>query len=120
MVPTQITSTPIIGSHGHVVGCKTTLTDISALKRAQEVLQFLGEASTILASSFDYPVTAADVIRLAVPLLADVRDPGHLRQRPACSNGSRSPPRTAPGALLAGTARGAAHRAVRARRWVGS
>ncbi|MFL5304405.1 MAG: ATP-binding protein [Polyangia bacterium] len=72
VVPTQITSTPIIGPQGYVVGCKTTLTDISALKRAQEVLQFLGEASTILASSFDYPSTAAEATRLAVPLMADV------------------------------------------------
>ncbi|HVV16317.1 MAG TPA: ATP-binding protein [Polyangia bacterium] len=72
MVPTQITSTPIIGAQGYVVGCKTTLTDISALKRAQEVLKFLGEASTVLASSFDYPATASVAIRLAVPLLADV------------------------------------------------
>jgi PAS domain S-box-containing protein len=72
LVPTQMTSTPIIGPQGYVVGCKTTLTDISALKRAQEVLRFLGEASTILASSFDYTGTAAEVIRRAVPLLADV------------------------------------------------
>ncbi len=72
MVPAQITSTPIIGPEGHVVGCKTALTDVSALKRAQEVLKFLGEASTILASSFDYRTSAAQVIRRAVPLLADV------------------------------------------------
>ena len=72
VVPTQITSTPIVGREGHVIGCKTTLTDVSALKRAQEVLRFVGRASTILASSFDYPRTGAEVIRQAVPLMADV------------------------------------------------
>ena len=133
VVPTQITSTPIIGPQGYVVGCKTTLTDISALKRAQEVLRFLGEASTILASSFDYPSTAAEAIRLAVPLMADVvildifDTAGVLQRIEVASADSRRarltdaarnarPPRGArtPIGLGAGDARAAAARGVQA------
>jgi PAS domain S-box-containing protein len=67
----QITSTPLLGPDG-VVAAKTTLTDVSELKRAQDVLRFLAEASATLASSFDYRGTVSDTIRHAVPLLGDV------------------------------------------------
>jgi PAS domain S-box-containing protein len=71
-VVVQIVSTPGIGRGGDVVGCKTTLTDISALKRSEEKLLFLAQAGAVLASSFDYLSTIANVMRLAVPLLGDV------------------------------------------------
>jgi signal transduction histidine kinase len=39
---------------------------------AQEKLQFLSQASTILASSFDYRTNLAKVVHAAVPVLADI------------------------------------------------
>jgi PAS domain S-box-containing protein len=38
---------------------------------AQQRSSFLAEASTLLASSLDYPITVARVVRLAVPQIAD-------------------------------------------------
>ena len=65
-------SVPLFDADGAVIGCKTTLTDITELKRAQEKLQFLSQASAILASSFDYRANLAKVAHAAVPVLADV------------------------------------------------
>ncbi|HYO57033.1 GAF domain-containing protein [Archangium sp.] len=45
--------------------------DIDDLKRAADSLQFLAEASALLASSLDYETTLAAFTRLAVPRLAD-------------------------------------------------
>jgi PAS domain S-box-containing protein len=71
-VTAQMISVPLFDRDGAVIGCKTTLTDISALKRAQAKLQFLSRASAVLASSFDYRATLIEVARLAVPLMADI------------------------------------------------
>jgi len=76
----QMVSTPLLNGGGDITGCRTTLTDISAVKHAQEVLSFLARASGLLSSSFDYAANVAAVVRDAVPLLADVciadvRDP---------------------------------------------
>ena len=71
-VTAQVVSAPFIAPDGTVTGCKTTLTDISALKQGQEQLQLLAQAAGKLASSFDYRATLAEVARLAVPTLADV------------------------------------------------
>jgi PAS domain S-box-containing protein len=71
-VTAQMVSVPLFDADGAVIGCKTTLTDITALKRAQERLQFLSQASAILASSFDYRTNLAKVVQAAVPVLADV------------------------------------------------
>jgi PAS domain S-box-containing protein len=68
----QITSTPLLGPDGGVVAAKTALTDVSELKRAQDVLRFLAQASATLASSFDYSSTISETIHSAVPLLGDV------------------------------------------------
>jgi PAS domain S-box-containing protein len=45
--------------------------DITDLKRAEERLRFLAEASKVLASSLDYEATLKSVAELAVPALAD-------------------------------------------------
>lgn len=45
--------------------------DISERKRNEIALQFLTEASTVLASSLDYETTLSSVARLAVPNIAD-------------------------------------------------
>jgi PAS domain S-box-containing protein len=45
--------------------------DVASRKRAEELLSFLAEASTILASSLDYHAALSSVVRLAVPMVAD-------------------------------------------------
>jgi PAS domain S-box-containing protein len=71
-VVAQMVSTPVLDPGGQVTGCKTTLTDISALKRSEAILRLLAQASAALASSFDYAATVAQVVHLTVPLLADI------------------------------------------------
>ncbi len=71
-VTAQVVSAPFIAADGAVIGCKTTLTDITALKQGQEQLQLLAQAAGKLVSSFDYRTTLAEVARLAVPTLADI------------------------------------------------
>jgi PAS domain S-box-containing protein len=71
-VTAQVVSAPFIAADGAVIGCKTTLTDITALKQGQDQLQLLAHAAGKLVSSFDYRATLAEVARLAVPILADI------------------------------------------------
>jgi len=71
-VTAHVVSAPFIAPDGAVIGCKTTLTDITALKQGQEQLHLLAQAAGKLVSSFDYRATLAEVARLAVPILADV------------------------------------------------
>jgi len=47
------------------------LRDIGTRRRAEAMLQFLAEASAVLASSLDYEATIASVTRLTVPKMAD-------------------------------------------------
>jgi len=68
----QVASVPLLTADGKVAGMKTTLTDITALKRAQEKLAFLAQASATLGSSFDYRANLRSVARLAVSVLADI------------------------------------------------
>jgi PAS domain S-box-containing protein len=53
-------------------GFRTALVDISRLKEMETRLRFLAEAGETLASSLDYQTTLATVVRLAVPLFADI------------------------------------------------
>lgn len=69
---TQMVSTPLLSGAGTITGCRTTLTDISGIKHAHDVLTFLARASAVLSSSFDHTANIAEVVREAVPLLADV------------------------------------------------
>jgi len=68
----QVTIAPRQDVHGNMTGFRTTLTDVTALKRAQDKLQFLAQASAALGSSFDYRANLSIVARQAVPVLADV------------------------------------------------
>jgi PAS domain S-box-containing protein len=68
----QMVSTPVVGPGETIMGCKTTLTDVSALKRSEGKLRFLARASAALGSSFDYVTTLAEVVRLTVPVFADI------------------------------------------------
>jgi len=81
----QLASVPLFDASGRVTGCKTTVVDVTAFKRAQEKLLFLASASATLASSFDFRATLAQVARQAVPVLADICvvdlvDGGELRR----------------------------------------
>jgi PAS domain S-box-containing protein len=71
-VVAQMVSTPVVGPGETLMGCKTTLTDISALKQSEEKLRFVAQASAALGSSFDYVATLAEVVRLTVPMFADI------------------------------------------------
>ncbi|WP_394846061.1 ATP-binding protein [Pendulispora brunnea] len=68
----QMVSSPVINTNGVVVACRTTLTNISALKSSENILRFLADASEALSSSLEYSHTLATVVRLAVPVLADI------------------------------------------------
>ncbi len=67
----QVVSTPVLNVRGAVTGCRTTLHDISRLKRSEELLGLLARASEILFSSFDTEATLSKVVHMAVPVFAD-------------------------------------------------
>jgi len=48
-----------------------TMSDLTVRKKAEEVLRFVAETSTILAASLDHATTFASIARRAVPLLGD-------------------------------------------------
>lgn len=52
-------------------GLSVTWKDITSRKRADETLQYIAEATAVLASSLDYESTLAALARLLVPRLAD-------------------------------------------------
>ena len=63
---------PVLDRPGHEIKkWLGTCTDIDDQKRAEGMLGFLAEVSTVLASSLDYETTLAAVARLAVPHVAD-------------------------------------------------
>ena len=63
---------PVLDRPGHSIKkWLGTCTDIDDQKRAEGMLGFLAEVSTVLASSLDYETTLAAVARLAVPHVAD-------------------------------------------------
>jgi hypothetical protein len=71
-------------NQGKIVGMLVTAQDITERKRLDNRLHFLAEASVILSSSLDYPLTLTRITRLAVPSFADycaahlVNDDGEL------------------------------------------
>ena len=66
-----MTGVPVTDDDGAVVEWVGTTVDIHAEKFAEERLQFLGEASTLLSSSLEYETTLKTLTRLAVPGFAD-------------------------------------------------
>ena len=62
---------PVRDRSGRVLKWMGTCTDIDDQKRAEGMLRFLAEASTVLASSLDYEITLATVARMTVPHVAD-------------------------------------------------
>jgi PAS domain S-box-containing protein len=69
--PFQMVSTAVIDDGDRVIACKTALTDISALKRSEERLGLLADASAVLSSSFEIDDTVARVVRRLSPQFAD-------------------------------------------------
>ena len=62
---------PVRDRSARVLKWMGTCTDIDDQKRAEGMLGFLAEVSTVLASSLDYEITLATVARMAVPHVAD-------------------------------------------------
>ena len=72
-VTAQMVSVPLFDADGAVIGCKTTLTDITELKRTQEKLQIpvAGERDPRRRPSITGR-TSPEVVHAAVPVLADI------------------------------------------------
>jgi PAS domain S-box-containing protein len=66
-----VRASPIRDRAGALLKWLGTCTDIDDQKRAEGMLRFLAEVSTLLASSLDYETTLAAVTRMAVPHVAD-------------------------------------------------
>ncbi len=62
---------PLRDVRGYIEGWFGTCTDIDDQKRGAETLHFLSEASAVLAASLDHAATLQQVVRLAIPSLAD-------------------------------------------------
>ncbi|MHB1242040.1 MAG: PAS domain-containing protein [Gaiellaceae bacterium] len=81
-----VRATPMPGADGELELVINVFHDITKERAAEERIHFLGEASTLLASSLDYEATLADLARLLVPRVADycivdaVAEDGSLRQ----------------------------------------
>ena len=70
--PVSATSVSVLDDTGRVVGCRTTLTDISALKRTEARLVLLASASKMLATSLDVESSVLETLRAILPSCADV------------------------------------------------
>jgi len=75
-IPVEIISVPIRDDDGRIVGLRTTLTDISALKRAEERFGLLSAASRTLGGSIEEEATLDHalnaILRSLVPSVADL------------------------------------------------
>ena len=69
--PVSATSVSVLDDTGRVVGCRMTLTDISALKRTEARLVLLASASKVLATSLDVESSILEVLRAILPSCAD-------------------------------------------------
>lgn len=72
LVPFQLVSTAMLAPSGEALCCKTALTDISALKRADGRLRLLAAASAELSSSVEIKTRLAKMLRLLTPGFADL------------------------------------------------
>ena len=66
-----VRASPVRDRSGLLLKWLGTCTDIDDQKRAEGMLAFLAEVSTLLASSLDFETTLAAVARMAVPHVAD-------------------------------------------------
>jgi PAS domain S-box-containing protein len=70
--PVNATSVPVFDDAGQVVGCRTALTDISALKRTEARLVLLASISKTLATSLDVETSILEALRAVLPSCADL------------------------------------------------
>jgi PAS domain S-box-containing protein len=70
--PVNATSVPVFDDAGEVVGCRTALTDISALKRTESRLVLLSSASKVLATSLDVETAILEALGSILPACADL------------------------------------------------
>jgi PAS domain S-box-containing protein len=82
----QLVTTPMVSADGKPKGFRAALIDITGIKQSEERLRFLAEASERLNASFEPESTIAELVRAAVPLLADVcfvdlSNDGHVFRR---------------------------------------
>ena len=68
----QVTSAPIFDGDKEVVECRTTLTDVSALRRGHDRLTLLSETSWLLCAAVDPRRHLRAVTRLTIDRFADV------------------------------------------------
>ena len=70
-VDVSLTISPVRNSEGTIVGASKIARDITDIKRHEQMLRFLSEASKVLAELIDVPSTLQKVAWLAVPHFAD-------------------------------------------------
>jgi PAS domain S-box-containing protein len=68
----QLVTSSLRGSDGGFAGFRAAIVDITPIKRSEARLRFLADAAEKLAATFDYEASVAEVVRQAVPLVADV------------------------------------------------
>jgi len=71
-VVTHVVSVPSVNAAGELVGCRTTIADISLIKRGEARLALLARASLLLAAPLVDDVPCDEVLRLFVPAFADL------------------------------------------------
>jgi GAF domain-containing protein len=67
----SISAEPVRDAGGQIVAAVATLFDMTEQRRREETLAFLADASEVLTQSLDFTKTLADLVRIAVPRLAD-------------------------------------------------
>lgn len=67
----SLTISPLKDANGKIIGASKIARDITERKRTEENLKFLANASRLLSSSLDVQTTLGNVIKLAVPHIAD-------------------------------------------------
>jgi PAS domain S-box-containing protein len=67
----SISAEPVRDGAGTIVAAVATLFDLTEHRQREETLAFLAEASVVLTRSLDFTNTLTDLVRLAVPRLAD-------------------------------------------------
>jgi PAS domain S-box-containing protein len=66
-----VSAAPVLTADGRVDMVVNVFRDFTERKQAESAWQFLAEASAVLGSSLDYEATLAQVVKLAVPEVAD-------------------------------------------------
>jgi PAS domain S-box-containing protein len=71
IINVALSTAPFYGGHEEILGIMTVYVDISAQKRAEEILEFLSRAGAELIKSLEVIPILESLARLALPVLAD-------------------------------------------------